>query len=74
MLFMKPFKFSVHVQVYVVDYDIMNTEMEESNVCMLISLEWELESDNIAEVNCFAFFFASIELIPPIIASHGSVQ
>ena len=39
MLFMKPFKFSVHVQVYVMDYNIMNTEMEESNVYMLVSLE-----------------------------------
>ena len=39
MLLMKPFKFSVHVQVYVMDYNIMNTEMEESNVYMLVSLE-----------------------------------
>ena len=56
MLFMKPFKFFVHVQVYVMDYDIMNTEMEESNVYVLAGLEWESESDNIAEVNYLAFF------------------
>ena len=39
ILFVKPFKFSVHVQVYIMDYYIMNTEMEESNVYRLVSLE-----------------------------------
>ena len=30
---MKPFKFSVHVQVYIMDYDIM--KMVEANVYVL---------------------------------------
>ena len=29
----------------------MNMEMDESDVYVLVSLEWESESDNIAEVN-----------------------
>ena len=38
---MKLFKFYVYVQVYVMDYDVMNTEMKESNVYMLVESEQE---------------------------------
>ena len=33
------------------DYDIMNTEIAESNIHMFVSSEQESESDNITEVN-----------------------
>ena len=33
------------------DYDIMNTEIAESNIHMLVSSEQESESESITEVN-----------------------
>ena len=51
MLFMKPFKVFVYIQVYVIDYDVTNTEMVDSNVYVLVVSKWESQSDDIAEVN-----------------------
>ena len=47
---MKPFKFFVYAQVYIIDCNVPNTEMAGSNVYMLVNLEQESESDDIAEV------------------------
>ena len=33
------------------DYNVTNTEMVESNIYVFVGLEWESESDSIAEVN-----------------------
>ena len=52
MLFMKLFKFFVYVQIYVIDYNVTNMEMAETNVYVLLGSERESESDDIAaEVN-----------------------
>ena len=42
MLFMKPFKFFGYIQVYVMDYYVMNTEMAESNVYVVVGSEQEI--------------------------------
>ena len=48
---MKPFKCFIYVQVYVMDYYIMNMEMAKSKIYMLVSSERELESDYSAEMD-----------------------
>ena len=54
MLFMKPLKFFIYVQAYVMDYDVSNMENAESNVYLLIGIEQASESGSISEVNQFA--------------------
>ena len=49
-LLTKLFRFFVYVQVYVIAYDVMNTEMVKCNVYVLVSTEQESESDNSTEM------------------------
>ena len=49
-MFMKLLKFFVYIQVYVMDYDVISTEIAESNVYVLVGSERELESNNITKV------------------------
>ena len=46
MLFMKLFKLFVYVQVYIMDYYIMNKEMVECDVYGFVSSESEEFSNN----------------------------
>ena len=47
---MKLFKFFVYVQLYIMNYYITNTKMEESKVHTLVGSGQESESDDSAEV------------------------
>ena len=47
---MKPFKFFVYVQIYVMYYYITNMEMAESNAYVLLGSEQKSDYDDSTEV------------------------